>query len=150
MCYCCVSRNRRSFCVFITYPPLAVYLAWPKEAWWLLLFLLLTCRPSLKHQRPQEEKQKQYSALNEWYKRGVIEGKTSTKFRKGACENCGSMTHKKKDCMEVGWICGQCLLVKADLFVSAVQVLKYPIFLISPIISYVLACKAVLPCYGGQ
>ena len=55
--------------------------------------------------------------------------------------------------MEVGWICGQCLLVKADLFVSAVQVLKYPIFLISPVISYVLACKAnktVLPCYGGQ
>ena len=23
-----------------------------------------------------------------------------TKFRKGACENCGSMTHKRKDCLE--------------------------------------------------
>lgn len=28
-------------------------------------------------------------------------GRTAvTKFRKGACENCGSMTHKKKDCLE--------------------------------------------------
>lgn len=27
-------------------------------------------------------------------------GATITKFRKGACENCGSMTHKKKDCLE--------------------------------------------------
>jgi len=27
-------------------------------------------------------------------------GFITTKFRKGACENCGSMTHKKKDCLE--------------------------------------------------
>ncbi|XP_039630176.1 pre-mRNA-splicing factor SLU7 [Polypterus senegalus] len=57
-------------------------------------------RPTLKHQRPQEEKEKQFSAIGEWYKRGVQENSVATKYRKGACENCGSMTHKKKDCLE--------------------------------------------------
>ena len=30
-------------------------------------------RPTLKHQRPQEEKQQQFSSLNEWYKKGTKE-----------------------------------------------------------------------------
>lgn len=30
-------------------------------------------RPTLKHQRPQEEKQKLFSAIGDWYKRGVEE-----------------------------------------------------------------------------
>ena len=67
--------------------------------------MLIVCvchRPSLSHQRPQEDKQKEFDGVDKWYKRGVDSAKTATKFRKGACENCGSMTHKKKDCLEVG------------------------------------------------
>lgn len=30
-------------------------------------------RPTLKHQRPQTENEQQYSAIGEWYKRGVQE-----------------------------------------------------------------------------
>ncbi|CAH0552898.1 unnamed protein product [Brassicogethes aeneus] len=59
-----------------------------------------TSGPTLKHQRPQEEKQKQFSKIDEWYSRGVDNSKIVTKYRKGACENCGALTHIRRDCME--------------------------------------------------
>ncbi|CAI9732650.1 Hypothetical predicted protein [Octopus vulgaris] len=57
-------------------------------------------KPTLKHQRPQEQKEKYFAKLDEHYKRGVKQVVVATKYRKGSCENCGSMTHKKKDCLE--------------------------------------------------
>ncbi|KAM0473232.1 hypothetical protein ACHAPX_008284 [Trichoderma viride] len=48
----------------------------------------------LKHQRREEKNEKA-----QWYDRGKKSGPAATKYRKGACENCGSMTHKVKDCL---------------------------------------------------
>lgn len=49
----------------------------------------------LEHQRLQ----KAQSDQSVWYDRGKRLGPAATKFRKGACENCGAMTHKTKDCL---------------------------------------------------
>lgn len=48
----------------------------------------------LKHQRREEKNEK-----SQWYDRGRKSGPAATKYRKGACENCGAMTHKAKDCL---------------------------------------------------
>ncbi|KAI9885665.1 MAG: Tabersonine 6,7-epoxidase isoform 2 [Watsoniomyces obsoletus] len=49
----------------------------------------------LEHQRLQKTAEDN----SKWYDRGKRQGPAATKFRKGACENCGSMTHKTKECL---------------------------------------------------
>mmetsp|Transcript_18797 Transcript_18797/g.22533 ORF Transcript_18797/g.22533 Transcript_18797/m.22533 type:complete len:562 (-) Transcript_18797:439-2124(-) len=53
-------------------------------------------QPSLKHQRNWNAKD---AVKKVWYDRGA---KTfqADKYRKGACSNCGALTHKLKDCTE--------------------------------------------------
>ncbi|CAG8637003.1 10711_t:CDS:2, partial [Racocetra fulgida] len=74
-------------------PHIPQYIA--KAPWYLD-----TGRPTLKHQRILATEEEEKKDNNQWYARGLRAGPAATKFRKGACENCGAMTHKTKECMD--------------------------------------------------
>ncbi|KAJ2591489.1 mRNA splicing protein [Coemansia sp. RSA 1797] len=59
-----------------------------------------TGKLGLQHQR--KAKPSTTTSINEskWYTRGSRIGSAPKKYRRGACENCGAMSHKTKDCME--------------------------------------------------
>lgn len=54
-----------------------------------------TANDYLDHQRLQKAATDQ----SIWYDRGKRLGPAATKYRKGACANCGALTHKTKECL---------------------------------------------------
>lgn len=61
-------------------------------------FFYNTDQPTLRHQRALRQGQK-HVPLDLDIQRGV-KIQNAHKYRPGACENCGAMSHKRKDCLE--------------------------------------------------
>ena len=55
--------------------------------------------PGLQHQKNLKEKGP-VATVNDYIPKGLAAGPAATTFRKGACTNCGAMTHQAKDCVE--------------------------------------------------
>lgn len=56
--------------------------------------------PSLKHQRNHNETNRNYDPIDKWLPRAQFKGPAATKYRRGACKNCGALTHTEKECLE--------------------------------------------------
>lgn len=59
-----------------------------------------TDEPSLRHQRNHNAAKRNYDGIGAWVPRARFKGPAATKYRKGACKNCGSATHTSKTCVE--------------------------------------------------
>lgn len=56
--------------------------------------------PSLKHQQNHNSKKRNFDSIDKWLPRAQFSGPAATKYRKGACTNCGALTHTAKSCLE--------------------------------------------------
>ena len=54
---------------------------------------------TLRHQKLTEEERNRFTPIDNFVERGFFKGSVY-RYRKGACENCGAMTHKTKECFE--------------------------------------------------
>ncbi len=59
-----------------------------------------TTTPTLKHQTGKVFEKAQFDGIHNVAQKNISSEARGQKWRKGSCENCGSMTHKTKDCLE--------------------------------------------------